>query len=143
MGEFEKRTGKDRRKQATPGLSRYSPFGQRKGFRRRSDQEKGGYVDRYSPRLLFILVLIAGLNVLDALLTMMILELEGFEANPVVLSAMCLYGENFWIWKYAVVSVCLILLCLHSWYRPVKPILVGIGFIYLATAFYQLLLITY
>lgn len=82
MEEFEKRIRKDRRRQPTPGLSRYILFGQRKGLRRRIDQEKGGYVDRYSSGLFFILVSIMGLNVLDALLTMMILELGGMELNP-------------------------------------------------------------
>jgi len=69
-------------------LSRYILFGQRKGLRRRIDQEKGSYVDRYSSGLFLILVLIIGLNVLDALITMMILELGGRELSPIVQSVM-------------------------------------------------------
>ena len=143
MEEFEKRIQKDRRKQPTPGLSRHSLFGQRKGFRRRVDQKKGGYVDRYSPRLFFFLVLIAGLNVLDALLTMMILELRGQEINPVVQSVMGLYGERFWVWKFAIVSVCIVLLCLHSRFKRVMAICIGCGFIYLAVILYQIFLIAH
>jgi Domain of unknown function (DUF5658) len=140
---FDKRIRKDRRRQPTPGLNRYILFGQRKGLRRRIDQEKGGYVDRYSSGLFFILVLIIGLNVLDALLTMMILELGGRELNPVVQSVMDLCGEKFWVWKFAVVSLSMVLLCLHSRFKRVMAVCIGSGFIYLAVMLYQIFLIAH
>ena len=143
MEEFEKRIREDRRRQPTPGLSRYILFGRRKGLRRRFDQEKGGYVDRYSPGLFFFLVLIIGLNVLDALLTMMILEVGGWELNPVVQSVMDLCGEKFWVWKFAIVSLSIILLCLHSRFKRVMVVCIGSGFIYLAVILYQIFLIAY
>ena len=46
MEDTDRRLIKDRRKRATPFLGLYTFFGKRKGFRRKSDQEKGGYVDR-------------------------------------------------------------------------------------------------
>ena len=98
MEEFDKRIRKDRRGQATPGLSRYVFFGKRKGLRRQIDQEKGGYVDRYSSGLFIILVSIIGLNVLDAFFTMIILEEKrSWEINPIVQSVMDLCGEKFWV----------------------------------------------
>jgi hypothetical protein len=124
-------------------LNRYILFGQRKGLRRRIDQEKGGYVDRYSSGLFLILVLIIGLNVLDALITMMILELGGRELNPIVQSVMDLCGEKFWVWKFAIVSLSMVLLCLHSRFKPVLAVCIGSGFIYLAVLFYQIFLIAY
>jgi hypothetical protein len=93
--------------------------------------------------LLFLLVLILGLNVLDALLTMMILEDGGWEINPVVRFAMQLYGDRFWIWKIVMVSVPVIFLCLHSRFRMVMPVLYGIGAIYLAVTLFQVFLIVY
>ena len=143
LEEFEKRNPKDRRRQPTPGLSRYTLFGQRKGFRRKIDQMKGGYVDHYNSGLFFFLVLIIGLNVLDALLTLMILDLEGRELNPIVRSVIDLYGDRYWVWKFAIVSVSLVLLCLHSGFRRVKTVVVCIGFVYLAVIFYQIFLIAY
>ena len=143
LEEFEKRNPNDRRRQPTPGLSRYTLFGRRKGFRRKIDELKGGYVDHYSSRLFFFLVLIVGLNVLDALLTLMILDLEGWELNPIVRSVIDLYGERYWVWKFAIVSVSLVLLCLHSGFRRVKTLVVCIGFVYLAVIFYQIFLIAY
>ena len=138
---IEKRVLQDRRKQPTPGLSRYTFFGQRKDLRRKSDQENGSYVDCYSSMLFFFLILIVGLNILDSIFTMMILDLKGLEANPVVRSVIEIHGDKFWIWKFAIVSTCLILLCLHSRFKVVKGILVAISSIYLIVVFYQILLL--
>ena len=140
---MERRNLKDRRKQSTPGLSRYTFFGQRKGFRRGGDQQRGGYVDRYSSRLLFVITLIAGLNILDALFTMMIIEQRGVEINPIVLSVMDLYGDRFWVWKFGIVSFSLVLLCLHSRFRRVKSLVAGVCLVYLIVVLYQALLVIY
>ncbi|MGA2317553.1 MAG: DUF5658 family protein [Thermodesulfobacteriota bacterium] len=139
--DFDKRIEKDRRKGPTPALSRYTFFGRRKTIRRKADQQKGGYVDRYSPTLLFFLISIIGLNVLDALFTLMILDLKGWEANPVVRSAINLYGTKFWIWKFFIVSVSLALLCLHSRFRLVGKIIVAIGCLYTMVVAYQVFLL--
>jgi hypothetical protein len=137
---FDKRI-KDRRKQPTPGLSRYTLFGRRKAIRRKADQQKGGYVDRYSSTLFFFLILIVGLNVLDAFFTLMILDLKGWEANPVVRSVINLYGTKFWIWKFSIVSISLAFLCLHSRFRLVKEIIITIGSVYVAVVMYQIFLL--
>jgi len=141
MGQFDRRIFKERRKQATPGLSRFTLWGRRRTFRRKEDQGRGGYVDRYNSGLLFLLTMVAGLNVLDAWFTMMILENGGWEINPVVRSVIELYGDRFWIWKFAIVSVPLIVLCLHSKFRIVIPILLGISAINIIIILYQIILI--
>ena len=139
--DFDRRIEKDRRRQPTPGLSRYTFFGRRRTSRRKSDQLKGGYIDRYSSTLFFFLITIVGLNVLDALFTMMILDLKGWEANPVVSSVIDLYGTKFWIWKFFIVSVSLVLLCLHSRFRWVKEIIVVISCLYIMVVAYQVFLL--
>jgi hypothetical protein len=143
LEETDKRILKERRKQPTPALSRYTFLGERKRFRRKIDQQTGGYVDRYSSRLFFFLILIISLNILDALFTIIIIELNGVEINPIVLSVMHLYGDRFWIWKFAIVSFCSVLLCLHIRFGRVKVAVVSISFIYLAVVLYQFYLITY
>jgi hypothetical protein len=140
---LDKRILKDRRKRPTPALSRFTVRGQRASFRRKEEQVRGGYVDRYGSGLLFLIVLVVGLNVVDALLTMMILEDGGWEINPVVRSVIQLYGDRFWIWKFAIVSVPSILLCLHSKFRLAIPVILGISVIYMATILFQILLIIY
>jgi len=138
---FVQRTLNDRRTSATPALSRYTFFGRRREIRRRSDQLKGGYVDRYSANTLFLIVLIIGLNVLDALFTIIILELEGVELNPVVRSVITLDGDRFWIWKFFIVSIPLMILCLHSKFRLVKTALISICVVYLVVVAYEIALI--
>lgn len=141
MPEAERRVLNDRRKKPTPGLSRYTFFGRRKAIRRTLESEKGGYVDRYSHVLFFFLVLILGLNILDSIFTMMILDMKGWELNPVVQSVMNIHGDRFWIWKFGIVSVSLILLCLHSRFKWVKGTLVVVTAIYLLVVLYQLFLL--
>ena len=138
---FDQRNIKDRRKQPTPGLSRYTFFGRRKTIRRKSEQRRGGYVDRYTSSLFFLLVAIVGLNVLDAFLTLLILDLRGWEANPVVSSVISLYGTKFWIWKFSIVSVSLVLLCLHSRFKLVRELIVAIGCLYTMVVAYQIFLL--
>jgi hypothetical protein len=138
---FDRRIDKDRRKEPTPGLSRYTLLGRRKTIRRKTDLQQGGYVDRYSSVLFFVLISIVGLNVLDALFTLMILDLKGWEANPVVSSVITLYGTKFWIWKFFIVSVSLVLLCLHSTFRLVKELIVAAGCLYFMVVVYQIFLL--
>ena len=141
MAVNDPRAAKDRRKRPTPALSRHTFLGRRKSLRRKSDREKGGYVDRYSSALFALLILIVGLNILDALFTMTILDLKGWEANPVVRSVIQLHGEKFWIWKFALVSFCLVLLCLHSRFRFVRGMIIFLSSVYLVVVLYQLFLL--
>jgi hypothetical protein len=141
--KFDRRILQDRRKQPTSGLSRFTLWGRRRTFRRKEDKEKGGYVDRYSSGLLFLIILIVGLTVLDALFTIMILDNGGWEINPIVRSAIQLYGDRFWVWKFAIVSVPLILLCIHNKFRMVIPIILGISAIDIVIVLFQIFLIIY
>jgi hypothetical protein len=102
---------------------------------------KGDEMRRYGSVLFFFLILIVALNVIDAFLTMIILDLKGEEVNPVVRSVMDLYGDKFWIWKFLLVSTCLVLLCLHSRLKHVKTLIVVISLIYASTVVYQLFLL--
>jgi len=135
------RAEKDRRKQPTPAVSRYTLFGRRRAIRRKAEQQKGGYVDQYSSVLFFFLILIVGLNILDAFFTLMLLDLKGWEANPIVRSVIDLYGTEFWIWKFSIVSISLALLCLHSRFRLVKEVIIGISCLYLVVVAYQIFLL--
>ena len=143
MREFETRTLKDRRKQPTPAISRFTLWGRRNTFRRKEDQERGGYVDRYHSGLLILITLAVGLTVLDALFTMMILDDGGWEINPVVRSVIQLYGDRFWIWKFVIVSFPLTLLCVHTKFRLVTPSLLGIVIINIIVILYQIFLYIY
>jgi hypothetical protein len=140
---MERRHFQDRRRQPTRPFSRYTLWGRRKVLRRKEDQEKGGYVDRYGARLLFFLVLIVGLNILDSFFTIIILDCGGWEVNPIVRLAIEVYGGEFWVWKFMMVSVNLILLCIHSRFRYVSRIIFGITLLFLGVILYQFILMKY
>jgi hypothetical protein len=141
LREFDTRMLKDRRVRPTPLISKFTFLGRRRTFRRKVDQQRGGYIDRYSSELFFFLILIAGLNILDAFFTMMILNAGGWEFNPIVDSVITLYGDKFWVWKFAIVSASLMLLCLHSKFRFVKAVILGITAIYIGIVLRHLSLI--
>jgi hypothetical protein len=144
MGEgSDQRTLQDRRKKPTPRLSWYTFLGRRKMFRRKSDQEKAGYLDRYSPILFFLLALILGLNVLDSLFTMILLDVGGQELNPFVRSFIELHGDMFWTWRFVIVLVALILLYLHRGFVQVRRVIIAIGLVYMTILIYQMYLILY
>jgi hypothetical protein len=140
---LDKRGLKDRRKEPTSRWSWYTFLGRRTIFRRKGDQEKGGYIDRYSPILFFLLVLILGLNILDSLFTMMLLDLGGQEFNPFVRSFIELHGDMFWIWRFVIVSVALILLYLHRGFIMVRRMIITLGLVYLVIVIYQFYLVLY
>ena len=141
--EKNRRSLVDRRKKPTPRWSWFTFFGQRRTLRRKTDREKGGYVDRYSYIFFFLLVLILGLNILDSLFTMMIIDLGGQEFNPVVRSFMELHGDMFWIWRFAIASIALVLLYLHRGFIMVRRMIIAIGLIYIVIIVYQIYLIYY
>lgn len=136
--QFERRIIKDRRQKPTPLLSKYTLLGRRRSFRRKEDRERGGYVDRYHPGMLVFLVLVAGLNIIDAFFTLLILDNGGWEINPVVHSVIIVLGDNFWIWKFGLVSLSLVLLCLHSKFKVVRIFIFLITLIYLGVLFYHI-----
>jgi hypothetical protein len=74
---------------------------------------------------------------------MMIMNDGGSEMNPVVFSVIQLYGERFWIWKFAIVSFSLVLLCLHSKFRWVFSALVSVASINIIVILYQIYLFIY
>ncbi len=131
----------DRRKPPTPALSRYTFFGRRMVIRRKGDQLTGGYVDRYSSGLFFFLVSMLALNVLDAFFTIIILERGGMELNPIVQAVMALYGDKFLIWKFSIISISVIFLCLHSQFKRVKGVIISMNLIYFTIVVYQIFLI--
>jgi hypothetical protein len=140
---MEQRIFPDRRTKPTPMLSRYTLYGRRCSFRRREEQLTGGYVDRYGLTLFIFLILIAGLNVLDALFTIIILESGGLEVNPLVQWAIDTYGDRAWELKIALVSFGAIMLCLHSRFRMAKVYIIVAAVLYSGVVMYQLVLLRY
>jgi len=143
MSQFNSRIFRDRRKKPTLALSRFTLWGRRRTFRRKIDQQKGGYVDHYSALLFCFLISAVVLNILDAFITIMILDLGGWEVNPIVRSGIEVFGDKFWIWKFVIVSACVVFLCLHSKFRRAKLIIVSLNIYYILVVFFNVLQIIY
>ncbi len=137
----EKRTFPDRRKESTPMLSRYTLWGRRSVFRRKEDQAKGGYVDRYNSGLLLILVILLALNIVDVFFTIFILDCGGREVNPFMGALIERYGDQFWIWKFLLVSFGVLFLCLHSHFPRVKKGIWAVTLVYGFVILYQVFII--
>jgi hypothetical protein len=78
------RFGVDRRRKTIPALRYLVSGGQRRGVRRVEDKQRLIILDRYSPRLLKAIVGILFLSLLDAILTLSLIEHGATEINPVM-----------------------------------------------------------
>jgi hypothetical protein len=142
LKQMENRAHSDRRKTPTPILSRYTVVGRRSAFRRREDQEKGGYIDRYGHGLFLWVLLFFVLNIFDCVFTRIILDGGGHEVNPFIHWLIATCGDHFISWKLAIISGSIIILCLHSKHRIVKPVFYFSMVIYFVVVIYQMILIS-
>jgi hypothetical protein len=92
----------------------------------------------YGVGLVSLVVLVAGLNILDAIFTQVILATGGAECNPVVRAAIDVYGDRFWVWKVAAVSSLLVLMCLYSRLKLFRAILAGTALLFAGVISWQL-----
>ena len=76
--------GIDRRRKTIPSLRYLVAGGRRRGVRRAEDRRRFIILDRYSPRLLAAIIGILCLSLLDALLTLGLIEQGADEVNPVM-----------------------------------------------------------
>jgi hypothetical protein len=80
----EKRSGKERRVRKLPMLKYIFLPGRRHKTRRHEDSSKFFFFDRYSSKLFAAIVLILLLSILDALLTLYLIQHGFLEINPVM-----------------------------------------------------------
>ena len=133
----DRRTLKDRRRQAPPALSQFMLWWQRKASRSEVGREEAGHIDLLSAGLIFLIILIVGLDILDSLVATTALDLAKWGINPVVRSVIDIYRDVFWVLKFAIVSIPLILLCIHSKFRLVMPVILSVCVIKVFVLLYQ------
>jgi hypothetical protein len=134
------RRAADRRRNATPMLSRYSLFGGRRAGERRGASD-GQYVDRYPTGLAVSFVSIGMLCALDAVFTLLYLQRGGEELNPFMRALIDSAGpRNFLVLKCVVTNVGLVVLCLHKNFRFVRTVVAALLFVYSALFAYHIYL---
>ena len=106
--------GPDRRRRATPRISRYSFFGGRRKRARRTHEFRGSFVDVYSLRLFGLLLWVALMNVADSFFTLIHLQSGGSEVNPVAGVLLTTGLTQFVLIKSAMIALALVVLCVHK-----------------------------
>ncbi len=79
-----RRSGAERRRRRIPPLRLLFVGGRRRSVRRREDHGRIILLDRYSPKLFAAIVGILVLSLIDALLTLFLIEHGSSELNPVM-----------------------------------------------------------
>jgi len=110
INRTERRSGLDRRKNLPTLFSKYWVTGMRSVPRRQEDRLSPKIVDRYSKKILAIILFILGLSILDAAFTLVLVERGAKELNPF----MAYYLERspfiFFCIKYMLTSASVLLI---------------------------------
>lgn len=96
-----RRSGIDRRKQNGINVRLLVGNGNRRIVRRKEDQDRIFFVDQYSPILFVTIAAILFLCVIDALLTLFLLNHGAYETNPIMAYLLSIGPYAFFIPKYA------------------------------------------
>ncbi len=123
---LEPREGRDRRKQPTPFLSRYTFIGGRRRGGRREGEKRDIFVDVFGEHLFLVAILIVAMNMLDAFFTMLLLSYGGEEANPIALWLLETGTWAFVLAKTLGIGLCTILLVMIKNFRGAR---VGLGIV--------------
>lgn len=104
----------ERRKRPTPRFSRYSLWGGRRRKLRRTGEGDGTFVDQYSNRVWGLVAWVALMNSADSFFTLLHLQDGGIEVNPFAAWMLTAGRTGFVVIKSVLITVPLIVLCLHK-----------------------------
>jgi len=130
------RSGKDRRTKSGFNIRSFLFGGKREKIRRQEDTRRIFYVDHYSPGLFFTIVAILFLCVIDALLTLFLLDHGAYEINPVMAYFLKFGPFVFFTSKYLLTITALICFLM---FRNIAVRIIKIrtvSMLYLMAAFY-------
>jgi hypothetical protein len=142
------RSGKDRRNRSGFTIRSLLFGGNRKKIRRQADTRRIFYVDQYSPGLFFTIVSILLLCVIDAFLTLFLLNHGAYETNPVMAFFLKFGPLTFFTSKYllTIIPVICLLMLRNNVVRVIKisarSVLYVIVVFYLAVVAWELYLIS-
>lgn len=105
--------GPDRRTRPTPRLSRYSFLGGKR-LAVGAEVREGSYVDIYGTWLFATIAWVSLMNVADSFFTLYHLQAGGIELNPIAQGLLNLGRLEFVLWKTVMISLALIVLCVHK-----------------------------
>ena len=111
----DRRSGQDRRQDHIPFFKLLFFSGKRKKLRRTEDSRHITVFDTYHPNLLFSILTVLVLSLLDATLTLILIERGAVELNPVMKYYLTLGPTVFVMVKYGITALALlIILLIHA-----------------------------
>ncbi len=116
---IERRSGQDRRNRALPGLRYMWGSGRRLNLRRKSDRARPAILDWYTESLFAGIIGVLCMSLLDAALTLILINNGAVELNP-VMAYFLSYGQSVFIgakYIFTSCSVVIVLLCSHVFLR--------------------------
>ena len=102
------RSGKDRRTKSGFNIRSLLFGGKRAKIRRKADTNRIFYVDQYSPELFAVIISIVILCVIDAFLTLWLLNRGAYEVNPIMKYFLQIGPYTFFFFKYFITIASLI-----------------------------------
>lgn len=81
---MDRRSGKDRRDNSIPEVKSLFVYGRRKNIRRKEDKYKFFFFDQYNSKLIIAMVVLLFLSLVDAMLTLFLIDNGASEINPVM-----------------------------------------------------------
>jgi hypothetical protein len=111
---MEIRSSQDRRHNHNPFYNIFSLKGKRRTLRRSTDLMRVTTFDQYHPTLLFYVLTVLSLSLLDAALTLVLLQKGAVEINPVMRYYIGLGPWVFVIVKYGITALSLILIVVFN-----------------------------
>ena len=108
--KFDRRSGKDRRNRKRFNIKELCCYGRRENIRRQEDMRQIFHVDRYSSALFAAIMLILLLSVVDALLTLFLIDHGAVEINPLMAFYLNVGPLAFIVVKYTLTSLSVFLL---------------------------------
>lgn len=107
--ESDLRSTGDRRRKRMPQLRYLVAGGRRRAVRRLEDSHRIVLLDRYSPKLFAAILGILGLSLLDAFLTLYLIEQGSNELNPVMDYFLKKGPQVFTVAKYALTCIAVLI----------------------------------
>lgn len=133
---IERRSGGDRRRQGYPRPGFLVSGGRRTRGRRYEDRQRMICLDRYGQSHFGIIALILLFSLMDALLTLELIQRGAIELNPIMAFYLSIDPRTFLLVKYGLTSAGVIILLLFNGFvmRPLR-VRVGILLYFVLAAF--------
>ncbi len=136
-----RRSGVDRRKNSVTRLRlKYLLKGSRRGVRRVNDPQEV-YVDLFGIRDFVAVLIVLLLSILDAVFTLYHLSRGAEELNLLMAYTLNVGVGYFFVIKYTITALGVLILCVHKNFRFIKEVFIGIITLYSLLIIYHIWLL--